>query len=81
MVVVSFRDSKVTICGPAIFAHEPIRKMIKNQCFFVNTKDTWIFMKMTQNPRVLGVYEKHGFLTENFQNFKSDHFEQFRSQF
>ena len=81
MVVVSFCDTKVTICGPAIFADESLRKMIKNQCFFVNTKDTWICMKMTQNPRVLDVYEKHGFLTKILQNFKSDYFEYFRSQF
>jgi len=26
--------------GSSIFADEPLKKMIKNPCFFVNTKDT-----------------------------------------
>ena len=59
--------------GAIIFADEPLMKMIKNPCFFINTKDTWIFMKMMRNLRVLGVYEKtwifdhfrNGFISKN----------------
>ncbi len=44
--------------GSAIFADVPLRKMIKNPCFFVNARNRRIFMKIMQNPPVPGVNEK-----------------------
>ena len=56
--------------------------MIKKPCFSVNTKNTWISMKITHNPRVYGVYEKTCIFHENIPKlFKSGHFEQCWGQF
>ena len=75
-------DPKMSYLGPAIFDDVPLRKMTKDVCFFVNAKDTWIFMKITQNPRVLGVNEKTWIFDENIPKlFKCGHFEQFWVQF